>query len=173
MSQVIETNSLILKPRTMDDIRQCVEMDIDSEVNKYIPGVWDGSCKHIAFLEERISKSYPFELGYWSIFPKNNPLDFLGWVHLLPIQDDMKTVEIGWRLKRSAWRKGYATESAQAILTYAFETIGFERVVAYTNSENIRSQKLMERLEFKYVADFIYDGGIPSSSYEIIKNELK
>lgn len=169
MVQIIETNRLILKPRTMDNLRQCVEMDVDSEVTKYIPGVWDGSSKHIALLEERITTSYPSGFGYWSIFPKDNPLNFLGWVHLLPIQDNNIIAEIGWRLKRSTWGEGYAIESARAILTYAFEIIGLERVVAYTHAENIRSKKMMKRLEFKYITDFVYNGGIPSSSYEITK----
>ena len=171
MPQIIETNRLILKSRTMDDLKQCIEMDVDTEVTQYIPGVWDGSSKHIAFLEERITKSYPLGLGYWSIFPKDNAVDFFGWVHLLPIRDDKRTSEIGWRLKRSAWGEGYANEAVQAILTYAFETIGFERVVAYTHTENIRSQKMMKRLEFKYVSDFIYEGRIPSLFYEIIKQQ--
>ena len=172
MSQIIETDRLILKPRTMNDLRPSVEMDIDPEVTKYIPGVWDGSCSHIAFLEARIVKSYPLGLGYWSVFTKENPLDFLGWVHLLPIQDDTKTVEIGWRLKRSAWGEGYATEAAQAIFKYAFETIGFGRIVAYTHAENIRSKKMMERLGLQYVTDFIYDETIDSSSYEIKKIKM-
>lgn len=171
MLQILETARLILKPRTTDDFKPCVEMDIDPEVTKYIPGVWDGSCKHIAFLEERIRKSYPLGLGYWSIFPKNNPNDFLGWVHLLPLKEDKTTVEIGWRLKRTAWGEGYATEAARTMLTYVFQTVGSEQVVAYTHVDNIRSKKVMERLRFRHVADCIYDGSIPSSSYEITMNE--
>lgn len=171
MSQILETDRLILKPRTMGDLRQCVEMDIDPEVTKYIPGIWDGSCQHIAFLEEKIQKSYPLGLGYWSIFPKDNPNDFLGWVHLLPLKEDKRTVEIGWRLKRVAWAEGYATEAARTMLTYVFETIGIERVVAYTHVDNIRSKKVIERLRFRHVTDFIYGSGIPSSSYEIKMNE--
>ena len=48
------TDRLILQPRTMDDLDECVKMDKDPEVTEYIPGVWDGSEKHIIFLKDRI-----------------------------------------------------------------------------------------------------------------------
>ncbi|WP_229058710.1 MULTISPECIES: GNAT family N-acetyltransferase [Parabacteroides] len=113
MLPTLKTTRLMLKPRTMNNFGSCLEMDKDTEVTEYIPGVWNGSEKHIAFLRERISKSYPLGLGYWSIFSKDDPTDFLGWVHLLPSPDDEGATEIGWRLKRSAWSNGYATEAAQ------------------------------------------------------------
>lgn len=59
MLPTLRTNRLILKPRTMDDLKEYVEMDLNPEVTQYIPGIWDGSQKHISFLEERIMKSYP------------------------------------------------------------------------------------------------------------------
>lgn len=171
MLPTFETSRLILKPRTINDLENCVEMDINPKVTEYIPGEWDGSCIHIAFLKERISKTYPLGLGYWSIFLKDNPADFLGWIHLLPLQNDKQAAEIGWRLKHSAWGSGYATEAARMIVAYAFKIADFNRIVAYTHSSNNRSIKMMNRLGFKFVADFIYDGKTPSLSYEIRKEE--
>lgn len=171
MLPIFETARLILKPRTIDDLENCVRMDINPQVTEYIPGKWDGSYGHIAFLKERILKSYPLGLGYWSIFLKDNPTDFLGWIHLLPVEDDGQATEIGWRLKHSAWGNGYATEAAQVIITSAFKIADFNRIVAYTHAANNRSIKMMNRLGLKYVADFIYDGKTPSLSYEIRREE--
>ena len=167
MQQEFGTERLILKPRVLSDFGKCVEMDMDTEVTKYIPGVYDGSEKHLSFLRERILQSYGEGLGYWSIFLRNTPVDFLGWVHLLSLPDDKQAAEIGWRLKRSAWGKGYATEAARVILVHAFETVGSDRVVACTHTDNNRSKRVMERLGFDYITDFIYDGKIPSSLYEM------
>lgn len=167
MLPTFETARLILKPRTIDDLESCMEMDIAPQVTEYIPGKWKGSCEHLTFLKERILKSYPTGLGYWSIFPKENPTDFLGWIHLLPVQNDRKATEIGWRLKYSAWGNGYATEAAQVIITHAFSIADFNRIVAYTHSANNRSIKMMNRLGLKYIADFIYNGKTPSLYYEI------
>ena len=54
--------------------------------------------------------------------------------------------EIGWRLARAAWDKGYATEAARAALEDAFTRLGMSEVLAYTSSDNARSQAVMARL---------------------------
>ena len=118
-----------------------------------------------------LSKRENFEilplLGYWSIFSKENPINFLGWIHLLPVKDDRQATEIGWRLKYSAWGNGYATEAAQVIIAHAFSIADFNRIVAYTHSANNRSIKMMNRLGLKYIDDLIYNGKTPSLFYEI------
>ena len=54
--------------------------------------------------------------------------------------------EIGWRLVRNAWGRGYATEAAAAALHDAFVRVGLSEVVSYTASDNPRSQAVMNRL---------------------------
>lgn len=100
-------------------------------------------------------------------FSKENPINFLGWIHLLPVKDDSQATEIGWRLKYSAWGNGYATEAAQVIIAHAFSIADFNRIVAYTHSANNRSIKMMNRLGLKYIDDLIYNGKTPSLFYEI------
>jgi RimJ/RimL family protein N-acetyltransferase len=55
-------------------------------------------------------------------------------------------VEIGWRLARDAWGRGYASEAARAALRFGFETLAPEEIVAYTVPDNIRSRRVMERI---------------------------
>lgn len=169
MLPVLETDRLILRPRTLGDLEECVEMDKDPGITRYIPGQWDSPEDYVAFLRERIGREYPPGLGYWSIFSKNAPDDFLGWVHLLPVEGDGQAAEIGWRLKRTAWGRGYAAEAACAVLDHAFGTVGAERVIAETHVDNVRSKKLIEKLGLTHAADFMYGGHTPSSSYEIRK----
>lgn len=52
MNNTFDTPRLLLKPRTMDDLENCIKMDIHPLVTHYIPGIWDGSTKHITFLKE-------------------------------------------------------------------------------------------------------------------------
>lgn len=167
MSQIIRTTRLILKPRTINEFQHCLNMDLDPEVSKYIPGKLDGSANHIQFLENRITTTYLQGLGYWSIFKNNESFEFIGWIHLLPTNENKTSAEIGWRLKRLAWGYGYATEAAAAILTYAFNGLKIDRVVAYTHVNNIRSKKLMIRLGMRFINDFMYEGDIETSYYEI------
>jgi RimJ/RimL family protein N-acetyltransferase len=55
-------------------------------------------------------------------------------------------VDVGWRLTRSAWGHGYATEAALACLAFGFETLGLPEVVASTKINNLRSQEVMRRI---------------------------
>jgi len=52
----------------------------------------------------------------------------------------------GWRLKRSAWRQGYASKAARAGFRFGFETKGYDEIVAFTVPDNISSQKVMTRI---------------------------
>lgn len=89
MLPTFETVRLILKPRTIDDLESCIEMDIAPQVTEYIPGEWNGSYEHLTFLKERILKSYPSGLGYWSIFSK----EIDGFYHYF----SKKRTAIRWR----------------------------------------------------------------------------
>ena len=59
-------------------------------------------------------------------------------------------IEIGWRLARPYWGKGYATEAARAALDYAFDTLHADEVVAITVPANRPSRAVMERLGMVY-----------------------
>ncbi len=54
--------------------------------------------------------------------------------------------DIGWRFNRSAWGRGFATEAAAAALDDAFDRVGLDEVLAYTATDNLRSQAVMGRL---------------------------
>jgi len=58
----------------------------------------------------------------------------------------MPAVEIGWRLARSAWGQGYATEAARTALSFGFEEVGLVEIVSFTTPANRRSRAVMERL---------------------------
>lgn len=171
MQHQIETERLILSPSSMNDLEKYLEMDLDPEVMKYLPGAWDGSEVHISFLRKVIQWEYEEGLGYWSIFLKDKPSQFIGRVLLTPYSTDAPEIEIGWRLMRSAWGNGYATEAAQALLEYAFNTIGLECIYAYIDSENDMSVKVAEKSGFKFFGDFIYDG-VPCDAYRITRQKF-
>ena len=55
-------------------------------------------------------------------------------------------VEMGWRLAAAHWNRGYATEGAKAAMTYGFESLALDELVAFTAVENVRSRRVMEKL---------------------------
>ena len=72
----------------------------------------------------------------------------------MPEVFDGPTHEMGWRLAREFWGRGYATEGARACLEWAFAKTGAERVVAFTTVENRRSERVMQRVEMRRVREF-------------------
>jgi RimJ/RimL family protein N-acetyltransferase len=59
----------------------------------------------------------------------------------------MPTVEVGWRLAKSAWGSGYATEAAEASLREGFERYDLQEIVSFTYEGNMPSRAVMERLQ--------------------------
>jgi RimJ/RimL family protein N-acetyltransferase len=83
----------------------------------------------------------------WAIESREGQfLGYTGIMHSRPAHPLGSHADIGWRLVRSAWGHGYATEAAAAALRDAFTRCGLKEVIAYTAHDNLRSQAVMARL---------------------------
>jgi RimJ/RimL family protein N-acetyltransferase len=67
-------------------------------------------------------------------------------------------LELGWAICGDRWGQGYATEIGQAGLSFAFDELGADEVVAFTELHNTRSRAVMDRLGMHYVKEFVQDG---------------
>ncbi len=86
--------------------------------------------------------------GLWALELRESG-EFIGFTGLsVPAFEAHFTpaVEVGWRLARSAWGEGYATEAGRAALAFGFEQAGLDEIVAFTTTGNQRSRAVMERL---------------------------
>lgn len=137
---------LALKPRTLADLDDCIAMDRDPEVTRHVEGPWHEPDAHRGFVVDRITRAYPDGLGYWSIFERDAPARFVGWVLLIPEDTHGPEVEIGWRLVREAWGRGIASEAARIVVAHAFGTVGLESVVAGIAEGNVASQRVAQKL---------------------------
>lgn len=143
---IFETERLLLRQRTIGDLDACLAMDRDPEVTKFIPGPWNDSVAHEQFVRARIETDFGKGLGYWSIFPREGPGEFVGWVLLIPADAVGPEIEIGWRLNRTAWGRGYATEAAVPVVRHAFETLALDMIVAEIDPSNLGSIKVAEKI---------------------------
>lgn len=143
-----ETPRLTLRPRTMADLADCLAMDRDPEVVRYIDGPWADPAAHRAFVEARITAAYPDGLGYWTVRTRTPEAAFLGWVLLIPFDDT--EIEIGWRFTRASWGRGYATEAAAPVLAHARETLGVA-AVADIHPDNAASMRVAEKLGLRRI----------------------
>jgi RimJ/RimL family protein N-acetyltransferase len=73
--------------------------------------------------------------------------EFIGWFMLLPCADSPpEEAELGYRLRKAAWGKGYGTEGSRALVEYGFTERGLRRIFAETMAVNTRSRRIMEKI---------------------------
>ncbi|XRQ14404.1 GNAT family N-acetyltransferase, partial [Actinomadura welshii] len=86
--------------------------------------------------------------GFW-VLESAGTGEFIGFTGISAVRFPAPfapAVEIGWRLARPAWGRGYATEAARRALRFAFDERGLGEVVSFTATTNLKSQAVMERL---------------------------
>jgi len=166
--ETLETARLILRPRDMGDFDACLAMDGDPEVIRYVAAPWRNEAEHFAFLKQRIAMRYPPGQGYWSIFAKEAPQAFLGWVMLCPCSVAGAEVEIGWRLNRAAWGHGYATEAAAPVLALGFAKGDMASVVADIHPDNHASLRVAEKIGLVFTGMVDYHGA-PARRFSITR----
>ncbi|MGQ9364998.1 GNAT family N-acetyltransferase [Azospirillum sp. ST 5-10] len=160
----LATGRLRLRPRAPADLEACLDMDADPEVMRHAGGAWTDAAAYRDHLRQRLALAWPAGLGYWSAFTKTDGR-FVGWIALIPLEEEEGAVEIGWRLRRDAWGNGFATEAAAAVIGHAFATLGLHRLVATTHPENAASVRVAERLGFRFVGHGRY-GDEPCLRFE-------
>ncbi len=140
------TDRLVLRLRSFDDIDSMAQMDADPEVMRYVEDIEEPVAHRTRLLTWIDDAEDPSGLGGWSVFDRDQPDRFLGWIILYPLEGWEPDVEIGWRFARHAWGQGYATEAARAVMRHGFDTVGLDRIVAVLDPENERSRRVCEKL---------------------------
>lgn len=149
----LETARLRLRPFTLNDIDALVDLDSDPEVMRYLNG---GIPTSRTVVEQeilpRFLRSYEHGNGF-GVFAAIETATgaFLGWFGFQPHDADNSEIELGYRLKRAAWGKGYATEGARTLIRRGFAELGVRRVVATTYQDNLPSRRVMERIGLRFV----------------------
>lgn len=151
----IETSRLKLRDWKEEDIPSFVRMNSDKEVMEFFLTTLTEE-ETMAFYR-RIRKEFE-ECGYglYAVESKETG-NFLGFVgfHNFAFQVDFAPgVEIGWRLCRNAWGKGYATEAASACLDYARNHLLFKTVYSFTAIPNKRSARVMQKIGMHFEKEF-------------------
>jgi RimJ/RimL family protein N-acetyltransferase len=145
---LLTTERLLLRPRRPEDVPAIVRMNTDPEVVRF---VGDGRVPNPVELErrtrERVSTDFGLGLGYWSVFLRERPDDYLGYVVLSPVPESTD-IELSYGIQRNAWGRGFATEASRAGLEFGFRVRGLPEIVALTYPDNLRSQRVVAKLGF-------------------------
>lgn len=154
----LTTDRLRLREFTLDDVEHIVQLDSDAEVMRYISY---GAPTPRETIATRVLPSWlkyyesNDRIGFWAAELIETG-EFLGWFHLRPDRFDDGEQDLGYRLRREHWRKGYATEGSQALLRDGFGVSKFEKICARTLLGNVGSQRVMQKCGLTLERPFVY-----------------
>jgi len=155
---IFETERLLVRPWTVDDVEGAFQMFGDPEVMRYLGRY--GAADTVPSLEamrERLGKmverlaTMPELQGWFSAAVVEKASGgVVGGSILKPLPDgnDVYTpdIEVGWHFARAHWGKGYATESGAGAIRYGFEVKGLDVIHSLVYSDNLASRRVMEKL---------------------------
>ncbi len=148
---VLKTARLLLRPWVDADVDAWAALNADPRVMEFFPSTYDRARSErtaAAMRQALVRDGY----GWWAVEVLGGAA-FAGVVALSEVPFDApftSAFEIGWRFAHAYWGQGYATEGARAALTFAFDVLGREQVVAMTALPNHRSQRVMQRLGLQH-----------------------
>jgi|SRR5579864_491853 len=143
----LRTERLLLRRWRPADREPFAGLNADPEVMEHFPSVLE-RAESDAFAD-RIEAAFE-SLGYglWAVEVPGDA-EFIGYTGLALHTFEARftpAVEIGWRLARGYWGRGYATEAARAAVADGFARAGLDEIVSFTSPLNRRSVRVMERL---------------------------
>ncbi|MGV3609838.1 MAG: GNAT family N-acetyltransferase [Fluviicola sp.] len=154
--KILETPRLTLREMTPEDAESAYILNSDPEVLKYTgDNPFESVEEAREFLEKYESyKKYGF--GRWAVILKETG-EYLGWCGLKYIPE-LDEFDIGYRLMKKFWGKGYATEAAEACLKLGFGQFGMKTIVGRAMPENGASVRVLEKIGLTYLENRVEDG---------------
>lgn len=146
----LTAGDLVLRPWRPEDRPLFAAMNADPEVMRHFPSTVPTELSNM--LVDRIEAAMAAD--GWGLWALDAPvLGFVGFVGLARpnftawfTSPEAPAVEIGWRLARAAWGRGWATTAARVALRYGFDEIGLPEIVSFTTWRNDPSRRVMEKL---------------------------
>lgn len=91
-------------------------------------------------------KEYSYGLYAVDELATKNFMGFIGFGHPSFELGFSPFIEIGWRLGKQYWNKGYATEGALECIKYGFNKLKFQNIYAFTAKTNLKSERIMQKI---------------------------
>jgi RimJ/RimL family protein N-acetyltransferase len=178
---LLSTVRLLLCDWSADDAAVLLALSRDPEVMRYFPGpaAPEQIEQLVARQQEALSAGRPGLYAVHTRASEPGGSRCLGFVGLTvprfeaPFMVPGTTcVEIGWRLRRDAWGRGYATEAAREALRHGFEDLGLGEIVSFTAVANEPSRAVMRRLGMRHDAAGDFDHPVLTPGHPLERHVL-
>ncbi|MGM9925313.1 MAG: GNAT family N-acetyltransferase [Bacillus sp. (in: firmicutes)] len=142
---VIETERLLLRKITFKDAEDIYQYTSDPAVSQHV--TWDphhSLTDTKGYIHSILQQYEMHRLAPWGIQSKESN-KLIGTIEFVSWQPLHKTAEIGYVLSQAYWNQGIITEAAQSVIAFGFKEMNTVRIQARCLTENIGSQKVMEK----------------------------
>ncbi|MDX6199195.1 MAG: hypothetical protein QOJ79_2346 [Actinomycetota bacterium] len=151
MTAEIRTERLLMRRWRDEDRAPFAAMNADPVVMEHFPGLLTRE-ESDAFVDRIEAHFDEHGYGLWVLGDETGFLGFTGLNWATFDADFNPSLEVGWRLARHAWGKGYASEAAIEAVRRGFQHV--DRITSLTSLSNVRSQRVMQRIGLRHVLDF-------------------
>ena len=152
----LSTPRLYLREFTIDDAQLLIDLNSSIDVTRY---TGDGPVKDLEdakrILTEIIFPQYKNKIGRWAVHLKDTD-EFIGWCGLKFLVETNQ-IDLGYRYFKKYWGKGYATESAKAVLDYGVNVVQLKNITARAAKANTASLNVIKKLGMVYLEDDMCD----------------
>ena len=143
----LQTSRLILRNWKQNDIEPFAILNSDPRVCEFLPNVLsqEETLSSVMKIQSHFKK-HAFGLFAVELVSTKTFIGFVGLKYFSFDSHFTPSVELAWRLSWENWGQGLATEAAQKVTQYGFETLGLPEILAITAKNNQRSRRVMEKL---------------------------
>ena len=143
----LQTSRLILRNWKQNDIEPFAILNSDPRVCEFLPNVLsqEETLTSVIKIQSHFKK-HAFGLFAVELISTKTFIGFVGLKYFSFDSHFTPSVELAWRLSWENWGQGLATEAAQKVTQYGFETLGLPEILAITAKNNQRSRRVMEKL---------------------------
>jgi RimJ/RimL family protein N-acetyltransferase len=157
-----ETERLIIREIVASDAAGLFAIDSDSDVNIYLGNNPVKSIEQTKDIIKFIRNQYIENgIGRWAMIEKTTH-NFIGWTGLKLVKELTNNhnnyYDLGYRLNKNYWGKGFATEAAKASVDYGINQLNLKDIYAIADTNNIASKKVLEKVGLKFIETFNLEG---------------
>lgn len=158
----LETERLIMRDLMEEDAPGMFEMDSDAEVHAFLGNKPIATFEEAENIIRSIQKQYVENgIGRWAVVEKDSG-EFVGWSGFRFITDVVNDrtgyYDLGYRILKKHWGKGYASETAMASLNFGFSELGFDEIVGIADVAHSASNVILKKVGLIKKNEFLYDG---------------
>lgn len=145
---ILTTERLTLRQLSIDDQQNIFALRSDKEINKYLDRQVSKSIEDAINFINKVNDNIKKNNSIYWVITLTKTKTFVGTICLFDFSNEKSNCEIGYELMTKFQGQGIMKEAAEKVIDYVFQTLQFQKIVAFTHNGNQNSTKLLTKFNF-------------------------